>query len=116
MPARPDDYQGPLLGCFECPKCRSELSPTCGRDSIHVIGLIQGDPADGSAVGNVNEHGTSLFSIFTGVPAGGGEADTIRRRMGFNPFREQRTSVLDIAIVVIALSITAAVVIWAIGG
>jgi len=36
--------------------------------------------------------------------------------MGFNPFREQRTSALDIAIVVIAFSVTAAVIIWAIAG
>ncbi len=34
--------------------------------------------------------------------------------MGFNPFRPQTKSALDIAMVVVALLATAAVVIWAI--
>ena len=36
--------------------------------------------------------------------------------MGFNPFREQRNTVFDVVMVVVALGVTAAVIIWAIAG
>jgi hypothetical protein len=36
--------------------------------------------------------------------------------MGLNPFREQRNTVFDVVMVVVALAVTAAVVIWAIAG
>ena len=36
--------------------------------------------------------------------------------MGFNPFREQERSVLDIVIVVLALLATVAVILWAVLG
>lgn len=34
--------------------------------------------------------------------------------MGFNPFREQETSVFDIVMVVLAIGVTIALVLWAI--
>jgi len=42
--------------------------------------------------------------------------DTIWIDMGFNPFREQRNTVFDVFVVVVALAVTAAVIIWAIVG
>jgi hypothetical protein len=36
--------------------------------------------------------------------------------MGFNPFREQERSVLDIVMVVLALLATVAVILWAVLG
>lgn len=39
-----------------------------------------------------------------------------RRVMGFNPFREQERSVLDIVMVVLALLATVAVILWAVLG
>jgi hypothetical protein len=36
--------------------------------------------------------------------------------MGFNPFREQRTTAFDIALVAIAVAVTTALIIWAIVG
>jgi hypothetical protein len=42
--------------------------------------------------------------------------DTIWIDMGFNPFREQRNTVFDVIVVVVALAATAAVIVWAIVG
>jgi hypothetical protein len=36
--------------------------------------------------------------------------------VGFNPFREQEKSVLDIVMVVLAILATAAVIVWAVAG
>jgi hypothetical protein len=36
--------------------------------------------------------------------------------MGFNPFREQRSTAFDIGLVIVALAATAGVIIWAIAG
>jgi hypothetical protein len=36
--------------------------------------------------------------------------------MGLNPFRERRNTVFDVVMVVVALAVTAAVIIWAIAG
>ena len=36
--------------------------------------------------------------------------------MGLNPFREQRNTVFDVFMVVVALAVTAAAIVWAIAG
>lgn len=36
--------------------------------------------------------------------------------MGFNPFREQSSTVFDLVVLVVAVAATAAVIIWAIAG
>ncbi len=42
--------------------------------------------------------------------------DTMGAEMGFNPFREQRTNAFDVALVVVAIAVTTALIIWAIVG
>lgn len=108
--------QRPLRGPLEVGERRGEFFPAAGGDRVHVFRMIQGEPTDGPVVDGFNEHRASLLGICIRVPLTAPVPDTMDAYMGFNPFREQRSTAFDIGLVIVALAATAGVIIWAIAG
>lgn len=96
------DNEHSLLGSGEILESSTELFPTRNRHRVLVLGIAQGQIADGIAIGHGDKRGVHSVE----------DNSTTLRAVGFNPFRKQRKTAVDLVIVAVFIALIVAVVAW----